>query len=212
MQRRQALKALGGGLAGLCLPGLCLSGTGAVACGGYPAAGSWQFRVLRHGDEIGAHIFTFSGQGDDFVVRVAIDIVVSLLGIPVFRFTHRAEETWRDGLMQALTCDTDDDGTPWQVRYWREGGRLRGSVNGGPADAPEDILPASLWHPDTRRAHRLLDTVDGLVKPVEPRFVAADRFRLTGGLVREVWTDADCGLSRVDFPARDGSLITLQRV
>jgi len=88
---------------------------------------------------------------------------------------------------------------------------LRGRVNGSPAEAPGGSLPASLWHPDTAKSLHLLDTVDGRVKPVTPEVLAADHYRLTGGLEREVWTDADCALARVVFPARDGSRITLER-
>jgi len=213
MQRRQMLKLLGGGMAGG-ITGLCGPGLSATACGLYPAADRWRFDVLRHDDVIGDHVFTFSRDAGDFVVDVAIDIAVGFLGVTLFRFTHRAEEVWRGGLLQALACETDDDGTPWQVRYERRGDMLRGSVNGAPAESPGDILPASLWHRDTPAATRLLDTVDGAIKPVAAEVLAAPpagHFRLTGGLEREVWTDAACGLARVVFPARDGSRITLAR-
>ncbi|WP_340116652.1 DUF6134 family protein [Pelagibius sp. 7325] len=224
MQRRQMLKLLGGGMLGGGLTGLCGPGAAATACGGYPAGDRWAFDVLRHDAVIGDHVFTFSRgtasrdtaprDAGDFVVEVAIDITVGFLGVTLFRFTHRAEEIWRGGLLQALTSETDDDGTLWQVRYERQGDNLRGSVNGAPAEGPGDILPASLWHPDTPRATRLLDTVDGGIKPVAAVVLApppAGHFRLTGGIEREVWTDAACGLTRVVFPARDGSLITLAR-
>jgi len=213
MQRRQMLKLLGGGMAGG-ITGLCGPGLSATACGLYPAADRWRFDVLRHDDVIGDHVFTFSRDAGDLVVEVAIDIAVGFLGVTLFRFTHRAEEVWRGGLLQALTSETDDDGTLWQVRYERRGDMLRGSVNGAPAESPGDILPASLWHRDTPAATRLLDTVDGAIKPVAAEVLAGPptgHFRLTGGLEREVWTDAACGLARVVFPARDGSRITLAR-
>lgn len=214
MQRRQMLKILGGGIVGGGFTGLCGSGAAAIACGLYPAADRWRFDVLRHDEVIGDHVFTFSRNAGDFVVEVAIDIAVGFLGVTLFRFTHRAEEVWRGGLLWALTSDTDDDGTPWQVRYERRGDMLRGSVNGAPTEGPGDILPASLWHRDTPTATRLLDTVDGSIKPVAAVVLAAPpagHFRLTGGIEREVWTDATCGLARVVFPARDGSRITLAR-
>jgi hypothetical protein len=219
MQRRRMLKILGGGMVGGSFTGLCGPGTAAIACGLYPADDRWRFDVLRHDEVIGDHVFSFSRDAGsrnagDLVVEVAIDIAVGFLGVTLFRFTHRAEEVWRGGLLQALTSDTDDDGTPWQVRYERRGDVLRGSVNGAPAEGPGNILPASLWHRDTPTATRLLDTVDGGIKPVAAVVLAgspAGHFRLTGGIEREVWTDAACGLARVVFPARDGSRITLAR-
>jgi hypothetical protein len=47
--------------------------------------------------------------------------------------------------------------------------------------------------------------------PVAGAEVPARHFRLTGQLERDVWYDADCAIARVTFPARDGSLITLER-
>src|SRR3546814_1968732 len=87
---------------------------------------------------------TFSRRGDDSVVEVAIDIAVDVLGITVFRFTHRAEEVWRGGQLWSLVSDTDDDGTRWRVQAERRNGMLRGSVNGAGFEAPGSILPASL--------------------------------------------------------------------
>src|SRR3546814_5969172 len=64
----------------------------AAACELFPRGGGWRFLVLRHGNAIGEHVFRFSRRDGDFVVEVAIDIAVEMLGITVFRFTHRAEE------------------------------------------------------------------------------------------------------------------------
>ncbi|HMA14823.1 MAG: DUF6134 family protein [Bacteroidota bacterium] len=212
------LTLLGGGVAGLCLPGAA-----ALACGPYPAADGWRFDVLRHGDVIGEHVFAFSRDGQDFVVEVAIDIAVGMLGITLFRFTHRAEEVWRDGRLRSLATATDDDGTPWRVDLRHRDGALHGSVNGDDVELPGDAIPASLWHRGTTTAPALLDTIDGRMKAVTSQTLgegtaqvgateaAARRFRLTGQLQRDVWYGADCSIARVTFPARDGSEITLAR-
>src|SRR3546814_16542933 len=83
---------------------------------------------------------TFSRRGDDSVVEVAIDIAVDVLGITVFRFTHRAEEVWRGGQLWSLVSDTDDDGTRWRVQAERRKGMLRGSVHGAGFAAPGSLL------------------------------------------------------------------------
>src|SRR3546814_15124045 len=75
---------------------------------------------------------------------VAIDIAVDVLGITVFRFTHRAEEVWRGGQLWSLVSDTDDDGTRRRVQAERRNGMLRGRVHGAGLPAPGSILPASL--------------------------------------------------------------------
>ncbi|HEY9536420.1 MAG TPA: DUF6134 family protein [Kiloniellaceae bacterium] len=226
MQRRHALTLLGATAGGLALT----AALPAAACGLFPQASGlfsqasgWRFLVLRHGEPIGTQRMTFSRRGDDSVVEVAIDIAVDVLGITVFRFTHRAEEVWRGGQLWSLVSDTDDDGTRWRVQAERRNGMLRGSVNGAGFEAPGSILPASLWHPDTTKAQALLDTIDGRVKTVDCRDLgeeavpvagaetAARHFRLTGEIERDVWYDANCAIARVTLRGRDGSRIALAR-
>ena len=220
IQRRHALRLLGGTAAGLGLGFV----SPASACAFYPQEAGWRFLVLRHGNVIGEHVFGFSRRGGDFVVEVAIDIAVDLLGLTVFRFTHRAEEVWRKGWLHALTSATDDDGRLWRVKAERRDGALRGSVNDVGFDVSGFVVPASLWHRDTLKSQALLDTIDARVKVVQAKAlgeeevataagatVAARHYSLSGQIEREVWYDADCAIARVTFPARDGSLITLER-
>ncbi len=218
MQRRQSLRLLGGGAAAL--------GFGAFpagACELFPKQDGWRFLVLRHGNVIGEHLFTFSRRNGDFVVEVAIDIAVDLLGVTLFRFTHRAEEVWRDGWLHSLVSATDDDGTLWRLESERRDGALRGKVNDVAFDVSGFVIPASLWHRDTPKTQALFGTIDGRVKVVHSEALGeepvtaggaqlqARHYRLTGQLERDVWYGPDCGIARVTFPARDGSLITLER-
>lgn len=220
MNRRQALVVLTGGAAGLAVPG---ARSPASACDGFPDGARWHFQVLREGSAIGEHRCRFSRQGDDGVVEITIDIAVTLLGVTLFRFIHRAEEVWREGRLQSLVTSTDDDGTLWQISAAHEGGALRGEVNGVPFALPGVVIPASLWHRDTPKMRALLDPIDGRLKAVTGRDVGAEtvtvaglavparHIRLTGELRRDVWYDARCAIAKVTFPARDGSLITLAR-
>src|SRR3546814_18201076 len=111
MQRRHALTLLGATAGGLALT----AALPAAACGLFPQASGlfsqasgWRFLVLRHGDPIGTQRMTFSRRGDDSVVEVAIAIAVDVLGLTVFRFTHRAEEVKseqrRVGIECVITC------------------------------------------------------------------------------------------------------------
>ncbi|GAB4394120.1 MAG: hypothetical protein Tsb0032_16350 [Kiloniellaceae bacterium] len=221
MKRRHALKLLAGGATVLGLGGL--GGVPARACDLFPRQDGWRFLVLRHGNVIGEHRFDFSRRDGDFVVEVAIDIAVEMLGLTLFRFTHRAEEVWRDGWLQSLVTATDDDGTLWRVESERRDGALRGRVNGLGFDVSGFVVPASLWHRDTPRSQALFGTIDGRVKvvrsedlgeqavPVGGQPVPARHWRLTGELQRDIWYGPDCGIARVSFPARDGSQITLER-
>ena len=221
--RRHALGKLGGMVGGSLAAAALLRAPAASAIELVPREDTWRFLVLRHGNVIGEHRFDFSRRDDDFVVEVTIDIAVDLLGITVFRFTHRAEEVWRDGRLQSLISATDDDGRLWRVKSAYSDGALRGTVNDVGFDVSGFVIPASLWHRDTPQTQVLFGTIDGRTKVVKTedlgeealtvagRSVRTRHFRLTGEIERDVWYGPDCDIAQVTFPARDGSLITLER-
>jgi hypothetical protein len=220
MRRRQFL---GGLVAGAAWCGGGRAARAAVACDYYPQVPGWDFLVLRQGDAIGAHRFSFSRRDGDFVVEVAIDIAVSLLGMTVFRYTHRSRETWRDGWLHGLVSATDDNGNQVRIAAERSGGALRGHVNDVGFDVSGFIVPSSLWHRDTRQSRALFSTIEGRMKVVNIAAlgpeeveaggarVGAEHYRITGELERDIWYGPACDIARVTFPAGDGSLITLAR-
>ncbi len=73
------------------------------------------------------------------------------------------------------------------------------------------------------RGKKLMNTVDGKImsirvadlgmESVETKRgkVNAHHYRLSGGLARDLWYDADGNLARVAFKADDGSIVTYIR-
>ena len=216
MERRRLLQLTAGTLAGLALPR-----AGWAACLPFPPDGETAFTVIRNGSKIGHHIIRFARREDRFTVRTDIAVEVSLLGATLYRYAHRAEETWTEGWLQALVSDTDDDGKLYRLRAERREGIFGGQVNGQRFTVSGYIIPTSLWHRDTPLSEALLDTVDGLVKISRGRFlgqeevtvrgraVAAKHYALEGQIERGLWYDLDCNLVRVAMLGRDGSQITL---
>lgn len=174
------------------------------------------YEILRNGRPIGSHVLRFRDVRDGIEVDIRTDIVFTLLSLPVYRFTHRSTELWRDGRLFALSSDTDDNGERKRVQVERRDGAL---VLAGGGEAPPEAVPASLWHPATVGGAPLLDTLDGSVMTVAVEAAGADaieaagrnipghRFRLSGGLSREVWYADDGRLIGVRFTASDGSEI-----
>ncbi|MFQ5774139.1 MAG: DUF6134 family protein [Kiloniellaceae bacterium] len=193
-----------------------------TACRLFPADGEVDFMVRRHDRVIGGHRIRFARSAGRFTVRTDVEIEVGLFGAPVFRFTHHAEEVWRDGWLQAVVSDTDDDGRPYRVRAERRDGIFGGTVNGARFTVSGYIIPSSLWHHDTIAVEALFDTIDARVKlvrakllgsepvPVGGKPVTAKHYALFGEIERELWYASDCRLVRVAFLARDGSEITLE--
>jgi len=221
--RRTALSWVGLGLAGGALAALLLPGRRALAKRVFPADGAVDFVARRQGSVVGAHRLNFTRKDDTFSVRTDIALDVRTGGAALRRFVHHAEEVWRDGWLDAVVSDTDDDGRRYQVRAAREAGIFTGTVNGAAFTVSGYIIPSSLWHRDTPESQILFDTVDGRVKVIRSELigsedvpaggatVSARHFALHGGIPRDIWYDADCRLVRIALIGRDGVPVVFER-
>ena len=190
-----------------------------VAAVTFPPAGRLDYRVVREGDDIGTQSVEFIRSGDRLTVRTHVNILVTVLGIPVFRFTHEAEEQWQKGQLTAFRSKSNDDGEPRDVTLKHDGDRLRGTYNGRTLDLPASLIPASLWRPDTIQQTVLLDTIKGRDRQVtvadkgvenirvHGQPLAAHHYAMTGQIIRDIWYGPDGQIVQVHFPAKDGSEI-----
>ena len=189
-----------------------------------PRTGRIAFKVSRKGDPMGTHNLSFSTEGQDLVVDVAIDLKVTLVAIPVFRYTHRNRERWRDGKLMAIDSQTDEDGDKLFCRgkATAQGFAVEGSA--GNRVFPAEVMTTSWWNPEVTKRRELLNTQDGAALPVAvtPRGqervptaageIAAERFDIAGEVPLELWYDAEKVLARIRFKAkRDGSVIDYVR-
>jgi Domain of unknown function (DUF6134) len=195
--------------------------TNTLALAEFPPAGRLDYQVIRDGDDIGTQSVEFIRKDENLTVRTRVNIVVTMLGIPVYRFTHAAEEQWQNGRLVGFNSKSNDDGEPRDVVLKLDGDRLRGTYNGRTLDLPATIIPASLWHPNTVNQTVLLDPVKGRDRQVavvdkgqesvkvrgEP--VSAHRYAMTGQIVRDIWYGPDGQIVQVRFPGKDGSQIAL---
>ena len=190
-----------------------------LALATFPPAGRLDYKVIRSGDDIGTQSVEFTRSGDRLTVRTHVNIVVTVLGIPIFRFTHEAEEQWQNGQLTAFKSKSNDDGEPRDVALRLEGDRLRGTYNGRILDLPATLIPASLWRPDTVRQTVLLDPIKGRDRQVtvtdkgiekikiRGQVLEAHHYAMTGQIVRDIWYGPDGQIVQVHFPAKDGSQI-----
>lgn len=180
------------------------------------------FVVNRGNSEMGTHTIRFSHDGADLVTDVAIDLLVRIAFIPVFRYTHRNREVWRDGRLIRLDSTTDDDGTEYEVRARADGDVLRVTGSGGDYEAPADTLPTSYWNPGMLDATQLLNTQKGDLEKVAVSRVGretvtangvsvdADRYLMKGSIDVDMWyTPGDRRWVGLAFDAR-GSRVTYQ--
>ncbi len=219
MRRRKLLTLIA---AAALLPATLLPLGAARACPVFPADGTLDFLVLRHGAVIGTHRIRFSRENGRLVVRSDVEIETALPGAPRARYVHHAEEVWVEGWLHAVVSDTDDDGRRHRLRAERRNGVFQGTIDGAAFTVSGYIVPSSLWHRDTPISEALFDTAEGRVKRVRPRLIGrewvpgpggrveAKRYTLVGELPRELWYDLDCNLVRAAWLARDGSQIVME--
>ena len=139
----------GGGSAGVALAAACATlalARRARADLALPPGGAIAFRILRDGVEVGTHRIDFARRGDTTIAHVAIDIAVSYAWITVYRFAHRATETWHGAHFAGIESRTDDNGTAaWMRTATDPAGDLLVSGSGTePYAAPPGALAVHL--------------------------------------------------------------------
>lgn len=230
MQRRsfleQSLRACSGGIAAGLVAGVTVGlGGPAQARRVFPEDGELDYLGLRQGDlgqVVGRRRVRFSRASGDFVARIDTNLQLGAAATPRYRFEQHSEEVWRDGWLQAIVCDTDDDGALWRVRAERQGGIFRGAVNDFSFTVSGYPITSTLWHRDVPSQQALLDVADARVKLISGRLlgeetvsaagakVSAKRYAIRGEINHDLWYDRDCSLVRFSLPLRDGSLLVFE--
>lgn len=185
------------------------------------------FEAIRNGSAIGTCTVQIGGDTQRREVRINVNIVVRLLGIALFRFTHEAYELWSNDRLVQMTTKTDDDGRPHRVAANIESaGSIAIHADQQRFTAQADAVPGSLWNRAIVEARQFIDPVDGRVGPlaVQPigrrtpempsGAIDATGYRLEGnnGFLKDVWYAADGTLVFIRMWGKDGSEVTYRRI
>lgn len=183
------------------------------------------FRMIRHGGEIGKHVVTFVPQGDSLTVHVAVDALVTVLAIPIVRYTHRATETWHGETLVGVTGTTTKNGE----HEWVSASRVHDSlvVTGSKTTqytAPPPAIPTSYWN-KRMLSGPMISLEDGVLlrpavtqHPPEPLLLAsgdsipADHFSLRGAFDVDLWYDHSDTWASLAYTAMDRSTVHYERL
>lgn len=184
------------------------------------------FAVVRKGSKIGEHLLTFEQSGEgNLIVHVAVQLRVGIGPIALFRYTHNATETWKNGQLVSLETQTSDDGKPFKVSGNRTGAGF--VVEGTKAPlytAPGNALPATHWNHkqldspwiNTQDGRLMHPTITPMGKDTIPTAsgakITANHFSLTGDAVLDTWYDDTANWSGLSFKAGDGSDVVYERI
>jgi hypothetical protein len=183
-----------------------------------------RFDVMRNGSLIGHHTIGFHGEGDSLVANVAVDIVVRIGPIPVFRYTLSVREIWRDGRFLSLESETNDDGKHFHVNAGNSGGQVVVETAKAPrAVLPPETIPLTHWNELCMR-RKLFNPQDGV--PIDSKVVdhgeemvalanghevCATHYALVGKVALDDWYDTDRQWTALRSTGTDGSRIEYRR-
>jgi hypothetical protein len=114
--------------------------------------GEWNFIATLNGNPIGTHRFVVAGPSAARSVDSRAQLLVRVLGIPVYRYGHRANERWQGDCLRELRADTDDDGRRQQVEQRYDG---------------ECLMSFAYWNPRLLAQQHLIDPQTGRLEPVQ---------------------------------------------
>jgi hypothetical protein len=123
----------------------------AMAQSDEPDAGEWAFVATLDGRPIGTHRFIVRGTATSREVESRAQLLVRVLGIPVYRYSHEAQERWQGDCLRELRSQTDDDGKPGHVDQRIEG---------------DCLMSFAYWNPRLPTRQRLFNPQTGIVEPV----------------------------------------------
>lgn len=190
-----------------------------------PSGDALGFRLVRHGSDIGRHLLGFTRQGDQLIVRISVDALVTFASIPIVRYTHRGVETWQGATLVALAGNTDRNGERnWMTATRTAEGLEIHSSKFARAVAPADTTGITYWN-----RHMLdgpmVSLEDGvLARPkITPRgpervqlasgaAVPAEAYNLKGTFDVDVAYDMSQTWASLSFTAVDGSEIRYERL
>ncbi len=161
-----------------------------------------RFEIFRGQDSVGGHSLTFVRDGNALRVETATEVELSLVGVPVYSYSHNGREVWQGPFLQSLETATNDDGTQYQVsgRKTERGFAVDGSAGSYVVSA--GVIPGSYWNSDLVQTNALIDVETGelyeiavedrgidIVKAADEE-VRAQRFRVTGKRrIAHLWYD-----------------------
>ncbi len=183
------------------------------------------FRLIRHGSDIGRHTLTFERQGDTLTVHIVVDAQITVLSVPIARYTHRAVETWQGEALVGLTGQTNKNGRQeWvDARRTSEGLVVLGSKTARYI-APPQAIGISYWNKRMLNGP-MISMDDGVL--VHPRVaevraesipvasgdsIPAEHYNISGAFNADVWYDRTDTWASLALDISDGSEVRYERM
>ncbi|WP_151669301.1 DUF6134 family protein [Nitrincola schmidtii] len=181
-----------------------------------------EFDVYRSGRSIGSHRLEFSEEQGMLRVDVEMDLHIRVLAVFNYRYNYQAIEWWKDGVLQQLEVQVNDDGDLTRLSAFLEGDQLRLVEGDETRWLPNDLITTNHWNIAILSQEAVLNTLTGESSRLSVEFlgdtkapaggeeVAVRLYRLGGELEdTQTWYDENGRWLGMEFSARDDSRIRL---
>jgi len=179
--RRTLLVSAAAGAAEYALPRLARAAAPVVPSD----AANRRFSVFYKGDRIGTHAVSYAAAAGETRITTETDLRVKALFFTVFAFSHRSEESWRDGRLASLKSETVEHGETLQVLGAATAQGFRVVNKAGPFIAAPGVLTSNdLWTPVVLQQTTVVDAQHGGVIGVSMRKLADEEILVAGRQIR----------------------------
>lgn len=123
-----------------------------------------EYAVFWQKEEIGRHVYVITPTDGtaSFKVTTDVDMTVKIGFITAFRYKHHSEEVWRDGYLESLTSETNDDGKNQKTTGRRTESGFETAGPAGTFTAPFETLTTNdLWTTELLAQRKIVDAQDG---------------------------------------------------
>jgi hypothetical protein len=154
-----------------------------LAAGVLPAQaepGTWTFRVLLDGRDVGRHHYVLQDNGAEQELRSEARYDVRILYLSVYRYVHEAVERWNGNCLASLVSRTETNGERQSVNATTRGSRLTVERPAGRDEHEGCIMSFAYWNPRILGESRLLNSQTGELLPVSTTQRGAETLLVRG--------------------------------
>lgn len=175
-----------------------------------------QFDVLHDGKSVGEHVTTFAATANRLEFHSRMELTVTVLFIPVYRFEYESASVWCGENLVRLSARTKEGGKGTLTQVESVADEL--IVRHGEREQPvaENLIPTDHWNPRVLQRSQVLNTITGRLNKVQisscnsqSTLVAGAAlggrcYEYSGELAAKVWYEGAIGWVGLSFVGLDG--------
>jgi hypothetical protein len=190
---------------------LALSISSSAAAASQSETHEWRFKVLADGRPIGTHVFRVTADAESQSVETQAHFKVKAAFITLFHYDHEDHESLKDGCLQRIDADTNDDGKQYHVHgHLEQAGLSMGAPQAGTV-LRGCIHTFAYWDKRFLEQKHLLNAQTGVYTAVNAVHSRGEQIIVAG---KEVQSD-HCTLTTQEFTmelwySKDGDWLSLQ--